>query len=242
MTKDLEIVDESSGVLIRRVVVGPLETNCWMIGALSNCEAVVIDPGAEPNRLIDAVTGFSIKSIVLTHSHWDHVMALPDVADAWGCPVHMHTDDLPVWPHELNYLETHGHFEAGTATAELLGCGCSLSPAPLTNLWDANTTPLPDLQSIRISDVDLQILHTPGHTPGSVSILCGKHVFTGDTLFPGGPGLTGWPLSDFATIMNSIRTKLFTLPTTTLVHPGHGESTTISTELPHFAEWQKRGW
>jgi hydroxyacylglutathione hydrolase len=72
--------------------------------------------------------------------------------------------------------------------------------------------------------------------------MCGKHVFTGDTLFPGGPGLTGWPLSDFASIMSSIRTKLFTLPAATLVHPGHGESTSISTELPHIDKLEKRGW
>jgi glyoxylase-like metal-dependent hydrolase (beta-lactamase superfamily II) len=86
------------------------------------------------------------------------------------------------------------------------------------------------------------VVHTPGHTPGGISLLAGRHVLTGDTLFPGGPGLTGWPLSDFATIIDSIRDGLFALPDDTVVLPGHGRSTTIGTERPHLDDWIARNW
>ena len=84
--------------------------------------------------------------------------------------------------------------------------------------------------------------HTPGHTPGGVSLVLPGHVLTGDTLFPGGPGLTGWPFSDFPTIVSAIDRQLFTLPPATVVHPGHGHDTTIAAESPQLEEWVRRGW
>jgi hydroxyacylglutathione hydrolase len=85
-------------------------------------------------------------------------------------------------------------------------------------------------------------VHTPGHTPGGISLTVGSHVLTGDTLFPGGPGLTGWPLSDFPTVIGSIEHHLFSLPDHTIVHPGRGTTTTIGNERPKLPEWIERGW
>jgi hydroxyacylglutathione hydrolase len=239
MTADLEIVDDT--VVYRRVVVGPLDTNCWMIIDGKTKLAIVIDPGDEPDRLVHAASDLDITAVVLTHCHWDHVLGLPAVADAWGCPVYAHADEAPVWPHETSYLAQHGHFDAGTATAELLGCGCSLAP-PGAPVWSGTTEPIVHSQALHIGAHPVEVIHTPGHTPGSVSLRSGRHVFVGDTLFPGGPGLTGWPLSDFPTIIRSLQTCLMTLPDDQHVHPGHGRSTTIGTERPHVPEWIERGW
>jgi glyoxylase-like metal-dependent hydrolase (beta-lactamase superfamily II) len=95
---------------------------------------------------------------------------------------------------------------------------------------------------IRFGNVELRALHTPGHAPGSLSFVVGDILIAGDTLFPGGPGGTSGPHQDFNQIIESIRTKLFTLPDETRVYPGHGGSTTIGNERPHLQEWIDRGW
>ena len=99
-----------------------------------------------------------------------------------------------------------------------------------------------DGDSIAIGESTCRILHTPGHTPGGLSLYVEGHVLTGDTLFPGGPGLTGWPLSDFPTIISSVRDRLFALPDATLVHPGHGRSTNVGSQRPLLSDWIERGW
>ena len=241
-TADTEFVDDVAGLIIRRVVVGALDTNCWIVADVASGHAIVIDPGDEADRLIDATSDLVVDAVVLTHSHWDHVLALPTVADAWGCDVLQHPDDAPVWPHELNHLSAHRHFDAGTATADLLACGCTLAPKPDIPMWTGRTEPVHHGQTIPLATDGIRVLHTPGHTPGGISLLVADHVFTGDTLFPGGPGLTGWPLSDFDTIIQSIEHRLFTLPGSVAVHPGHGRSTTIETERPHLSQWVTRGW
>jgi glyoxylase-like metal-dependent hydrolase (beta-lactamase superfamily II) len=148
-------------------------------------------------------------------------------------------------------LVTHGHFDHLDAVGEV--CDGTRAPAYLHPadrfLWDEYypVTPdgdLADGDTFTIGDVELTVLHTPGHTPGS----CSFHapalgaVFTGDTLFPGGPGATRHDYSDFTTIIDSVRTRLFTLPGDTVILPGHGDSTTVAAEAPHLQEWVDRGW
>lgn len=239
-TTDIEIVTDD--LIARRVVVGTLDTNCWILFAPTERDAIIVDPGDEPQRIIDACHGLTPTAVVVTHQHWDHVLALPDIADHYGLDVLAHPDDHQVWPHETAHLQRHGHFDAGTATAALLACGCNLGAPPDRPIWDGTTRPVKHREVIAAGQLRLQVRHTPGHTPGSITLATPQHVFTGDTLFPGGPGLTGWPLSDFDTIIESIRTQIFTLADSTAIHPGHGHSTEIGDEKPSLPEWIERGW
>jgi glyoxylase-like metal-dependent hydrolase (beta-lactamase superfamily II) len=144
-------------------------------------------------------------------------------------------------------LETHGHFDHIGAVAELREAGYEVAvtaqDAPM--LADVGYDVfLDDAEVIEFGRLRLHAIHTPGHTPGSISFaLAGTPLlFTGDTLFPGGPGATHFDGGDFATIIESIDDRLFTFPADTIVLPGHGVGTTIGTERPHLAEWVTRGW
>lgn len=162
---------------------------------------------------------------------------MPQVVDALDVPVLAHPADAPVWPHEQATLAPDGHWDAGTATAERL----ARDPAALAGPsgWDGVTEPVPEV--LAVGPLEVAVLHTPGHTPGGISLSLPGHLLTGDTLFPGGPGLTGPALSDFETIMDSV-TRLLDLPADMHVHPGHGADTTIGAERPQLDAWRRRGW
>lgn len=240
----MEFSDDRAGVVLRRIVVGSLRTNCWAVHAMGDTHALLVDPGDEPDRILDAVSDLQVSSIVLTHAHWDHVLAVPAIVDALGIPVLAHPADAAVWPHDTHLLTEWGHWDAGTATTELLTAGDALRPESGQKLWDGRVDQaLHDGQQLRIGTLAVEALHTPGHTPGSVTLRIPGHLLTGDTLFPGGPGLTGarWELSDFSTIMRSV-TRLLPPGADTAIHPGHGPSTTAAREHPHLREWRARGW
>lgn len=175
-------------------------------------ECAVIDAPHDIDAIRALVAGRAVTAVLATHAHDDHVRIAPDLAEAVDAPLHLHPDDLPVW--QL----THPDRSPGRHLA--------------------------DGQWITVGQVQLQVLHTPGHSPGSVCLHCPdlEVVFTGDTLFAGGPGATGRSFSDFPTITTSIRERLLGLPVSTRVHPGHGESTTIGAVLPNFEEWVARGY
>jgi glyoxylase-like metal-dependent hydrolase (beta-lactamase superfamily II) len=142
-------------------------------------------------------------------------------------------------------LETHGHWDHIQAVPELRDAGYSVG----VTAADANMLPsydevLQDDDVIEVGRLKLHTIATPGHTPGSMCFRVADHpvLFSGDTLFPGGPGATGYEGGDFPTIIESIDRRLFTLPPDTLVLPGHGDNTTIGTERPHLQEWIDRGW
>lgn len=139
------------------------------------------------------------------------------------------------------------HINAAPTLAEALGAPIRLHPAD-DMLWQAvhpgvGYRPLTDGQRIPVGDTELRVLHTPGHSPGCCCLYLAAEgvVFTGDTLFSGGPGATGRSYSDFPAIIESIRTRLLMLPADTVVHTGHGDSTTVGAEAPHLSEWIKRG-
>ncbi|HEX6247471.1 MAG TPA: MBL fold metallo-hydrolase [Nocardioidaceae bacterium] len=163
-------------------------------------ECVVIDAPHDVDKILAATGGRQVKAILCTHAHDDHVRVAPRLRQETQAPIFLHPDDRPVW--QL----THP-----------------------TELWDVD---LADGQVIEVGDVRLQTIHTPGHAPGAVCFYAEDLgcVFTGDTLFQGGPGATGRSFSDHDTIVASIREKLFTLPDSTVVHTGHGEDTTIGAE------------
>lgn len=239
---DTEVVDDAHGLVLRRIVVGPLDTNCWAVHAAGSPAALLVDPGDEPGRILEAVADLQIAAVVLTHAHFDHVLGLPEVAGTTGAPVLAHPADAPVWPHELGTLEQTGHFDAGTATEQLLGADSALQPPHDKALWNGQPDRhLHDGEVLHAGPLAVRVLHTPGHTPGGVSLALPGHLLTGDTLFPGGPGLTGWPLSDFPTILRSVR-RLLDLPADMTVHPGHGPDTTVAAERPALPDWAARGW
>jgi glyoxylase-like metal-dependent hydrolase (beta-lactamase superfamily II) len=142
-------------------------------------------------------------------------------------------------------LETHGHWDHIQAVPQLRDAGYSVG----VTAQDAGMLPsydevIEDDSVIPVGRLRLRTIHTPGHTPGSMCFLLEGHpvLFSGDTLFPGGPGNTSYEGGDFDTIIESVDRKLFTLPPDTVVLPGHGDRTTIGTERPHLQEWIDRGW
>ena len=163
-------------------------------------ECVVIDAPHSVDEILAVVAGRDVRAIVCTHAHDDHVRVAPELAARTGAPVLLHPDDEPLW------RLTHG--ERG---------------------WDAD---LADGQRLEIAGTALEVVHTPGHAPGAVCLYAPTLgcVFTGDTLFQGGPGATGRSYSDRPTLEASIRARLFALPDETVVHTGHGDDTTIAAE------------
>ncbi len=144
-------------------------------------------------------------------------------------------------------LETHGHHDHIGAVAELRQAGylVGVTSADAPRLADVGYDQfIDDAEVIEVGKIRLHALHTPGHTEGSVSFKVedAPLLFSGDTLFPGGPGASHFPGGDFATIIDSIDNKMFSLPPETIVMPGHGRSTTIAAERPHLGEWVARGW
>lgn len=178
----------------------------------NDTEVLVIDPAHDASAVVEAVGGRRVTQVVLTHGHWDHVGAALEFATLVGEP--------PVRLNEADrFLWAEQHGEAGFV-------------------------PLTDGERLPIAGLELEVRHTPGHTPGSSSLVSEDLgcVFSGDTLFEGGPGATRWDYSDFDRIIASITQRLLTLPDATAVHTGHGPSTTIGAERPARAEWIARGW
>jgi glyoxylase-like metal-dependent hydrolase (beta-lactamase superfamily II) len=142
-------------------------------------------------------------------------------------------------------LITHGHRDHHEHVGELkplLGAPVAIGIDDATQLSIEPDSLIVDQQSFNFGGLTLQAIHTPGHTPGSTCFLIGKHLFTGDTLFPGGPGNTQKDPVRFERIIASIRERLFSLPDHTVIYPGHGRDTTIGHERPHLEEWIARGW
>ncbi len=174
-------------------------------------EVVVIDAAHDAAPIADAVGDRAVRAIVCTHGHNDHINAAEALASATHAP--------PILLHPADEM-----------------------------LWDVvypHRKPdraLRDGGAVDVAGTRLRVLHTPGHSPGGVCLLGPDgHVFGGDTLFRGGPGATGRSYSDFPTIITSIRDRLLTLPAETVVHTGHGATTTIGAEAPHLDEWVTRG-
>lgn len=197
-------------MIIKKLMVGPFATNCYIVGSESGKEGMIIDPGAEVNQILSSVkdTGLDIKFIVLTHGHMDHVGALKEAKEAIGADVAIHTDDAQSLQEQ--------------SLGILFGLSCPPPPSPDRLLEDG--------ESINIGDLRFLVLHTPGHTPGGICLLGEGIVFSGDTLFNYGIGRTDLPGGSYSQLMNSIQTKLMVLPDSTVVYPGHGPDTSIGAE------------
>jgi hydroxyacylglutathione hydrolase len=231
-----EVLRRDGDVVLSRVVVGPLRTNTYLIACARTGSTAVVDPGDDEPRITAALAGRRVVAVVLTHAHWDHVQAVDALRARHGCPVLASPAEAAVWAHELAHLRAHGQWDWAQETPP------ADAPAPVPG-WDGVVDgDLVDGDRLTVGRLAVEVVHSPGHTPGSSCLRTGDDLLTGDTLFPGGPGLTGWPLSDFATVMTSIEHRLFTLPGHVRVHPGHGPATTIGRERPALEEWRRRGW
>jgi glyoxylase-like metal-dependent hydrolase (beta-lactamase superfamily II) len=207
---------EEDILIIERLVVGALQTNCYIVGDEVSRECLVIDPAGDADLILDTVERLEldVKLVVNTHGHFDHIMANGKVMEATGAPLAIHPDDSGMLSNPLRSF------------ALFVG---KIHPSPPA------TVLLEDGATVEVGSIKLEVLHTPGHSPGSVSLWHPeeKVVFSGDALFNMGIGRTDFPGGSYRVLLQSVRERLFTLPDETVVFPGHGPQTTIGFERTH---------
>jgi len=193
------------------IPVGCLETNCYLVYSENSKECAIVDPGADADKIIDMIEKHSLKPIMIinTHGHFDHVGANKDIKENYNIPLLIHPFDVPM-------------LEMVKQTAKLYGIKVDNSPPPDRSIHDGDC--------IDIGNDSLTVIHSPGHSPGSISLHQDSILFSGDTLFCRGVGRTDVPGGSWETLKNSIKTRLLTLPENTLVLPGHGPKTYIGQE------------
>jgi glyoxylase-like metal-dependent hydrolase (beta-lactamase superfamily II) len=200
-------------VTVTKISVGPMDNNAYLLVPDSG-GAVLIDAADEDERLLEMIGGREVAVIITTHRHGDHWQALPALAEA---------------------------------TKAQLVCGRPDVDAIATGAWVEGLVGAWDGDEVTLGDGELEVIGLVGHTPGSIALaFTGSdgvvHLFTGDSLFPGGPGKTSGA-ADFASLMDDLESKIFgRFDDRTVVHPGHGDDTTLGVERPRLAEWRARGW
>ena len=195
-----------------KLSVGPMDNNAYLLQP-QHGSGVLIDAANDHERLLELLAGQPLETIITTHRHGDHWQALGRVA-----------------------ATTRARLVAGQPDVAAIAEGTRVQG--LTGVWDGDR--------IELGEEFLEVIGLVGHTPGSITLAYAggpnTHLFTGDSLFPGGPGRTTSP-SDFGTLMNDLETKIFArFDDDTIVHPGHGDDTTLGDERPHLDEWRARGW
>jgi len=197
-------------MIIKKFVVGPLESNCFLVIEESSKECFITDPGDEPDRIVDFINEnkLKVKYIICTHAHFDHVAAVPELQEETGAQIVIHKSDLPIYENSEEHAALWG-FE--------------IDPLPRPDIF------ISDGDKIDIGNLHFEILHTPGHSPGGICIYGEGIVITGDTLFAGAVGRTDLPGGDILKLKASFQ-RLMSLPSEIRVLPGHGPETTIGRE------------
>lgn len=198
-------------MILQKLCVGELSTNCYILGDEKTNQGVVIDPGGDFDLIDENIEklNLKIKYIILTHGHIDHIKALVPLKKKTKAKVLIHKEDLAILSNPIYNLSQFTGEDSSFSEPDLL---------------------LKDGDTIEFGKTKLLVLHTPGHTPGSISLYTDNLLFTGDTLFCEGMGRTDLPGSSYEKLFSSIKQKLFTKPDDTEVFPGHGPSTTIGWE------------
>ena len=193
------------------ISVGPFEMNCYVVAEDNHPECIIIDPGDEPCKIIKTIDQAKLKpvKIINTHNHIDHARRVSDIQKHFDIPFFICEDDQPL----LESLQEQGL---------LFGFDASAIPEIKDYLKDGDT--------FKLVEKTFRILHTPGHSPGSISIYTEGHIFVGDVLFKDSIGRTDLYGGDYNILIKSIREKLLVLPDDTIVYSGHGPATTIGRE------------
>jgi glyoxylase-like metal-dependent hydrolase (beta-lactamase superfamily II) len=202
------------GLTVTKVAVGPMDNNAYFLRCTSTGELLLIDAANDADTLLALAGDTPLATIVTTHRHWDHWVALQAVQAATGAATAAHPADAGELPIAVTSLVSHG-------------------------------------DTIKVGDAALSVIHLRGHTPGSIALCYDgggaladtPHLFTGDSLFPGGPGNTEGDPARFGQLIGDLEERIFgQLPDGTWVYPGHGKDTTLGTERPQVPEWRTRGW
>lgn len=198
-------------MILEIISVGPMQANCYILALSSNSKAIIIDPGDEADKIRKVLVRHRLKPafIVNTHGHIDHIAA----DDKFNLPVYIHSADLPL----------------------LIDPNLNLSSLLMSSLSiKSKIHTLEDKENIELDEMQLEVIHIPGHTPGGIALLMKKPnlkiLFTGDSLFCQGIGRTDFPGADGRLLIKSIKEKLFNLSDDTVIYPGHGPSSTIGKE------------
>ena len=199
-------------LMVRGIVVGVFAENCWIIGSRRTSEAIVVDPGDQSADILALARdmGVSIKLIANSHGHLDHVLGVRGIQEATDAPFFLHKGDLEIAQ------------AAGESASALMGQKVEPPPNPSYFLSDGD--------DVEVAGVKLKVIHTPGHTPGSVSFYSEGMLFSGDTLFQGSIGRTDLPGGDFQNEMSSIVDRILELPDDTVILPGHMKETSVLAE------------
>lgn len=201
-------------MIIKKIVVGPLEVNCYILGCEDTKETAIIDPGDNADQIISTIEkeGLKPKCIINTHAHFDHIGGVKEVQDHFKIDFLLHKEDL---------------FLVENASEQATAFGLKPISRPDVNKYIDND------EKITLGNKSITVIHTPGHSPGCVCYYSDNNVFVGDTLFAGSIGRTDLPGGSYEILINSIKEKLFPLGNSTTVYPGHGPSTTIGDEKEH---------
>jgi glyoxylase-like metal-dependent hydrolase (beta-lactamase superfamily II) len=205
---------ELPGLTITKVAVGPMNNNAYLLRCTQTGELALIDAANEADTLLSLIADRPLATIITTHQHWDHHAALQQVQQATGAATAAHPEDAQGLPIPVTRPVQHG-------------------------------------DTIPVGNARLSVIHLRGHTPGSIALYYDgdgeladqPHLFTGDSLFPGGPGNTDGDPKRFGSLITDLEERVFAeVPDGTWVYPGHGNDTTIGVERPHVPEWRARGW
>lgn len=202
-------------MIVKQLTVGSMAVCCYVLGCEQTRKGAVIDPGGDAERILALCEneGLSIESIICTHAHPDHVCANAQVKAATGAEIVMHAAEAEF-------------FARGDIKQYFSILGLAFSPEPDRTVQDGDV--------IAVGNLQLRVIHTPGHTPGGICLYAEPHLFSGDTLFVGGVGRTDFPGGDTAQLMQSLQEKVLTLPAETVVWPGHGYGGASSTVGEEF--------
>jgi hydroxyacylglutathione hydrolase len=191
---------------IKTFTSGAFQVNSYLL--VIEKEAIIIDP-FESKEILKEIRDIKLKYILLTHGHIDHILAVNEIKEKTNAKIAIHKDDLNLLNNENENMSISFNVKLKKITPDII---------------------LEDNQILQIKNKELKIIHTPGHTQGSISILIDNNLFSGDTLFEDSIGRTDLPTGSLEQEINSIKTKLLTLPENTILYPGHGEKTTIKQE------------